>query len=493
MKAYDANGNLIELPDETSYEDLLSGRVFGTETAQTLEDISAGKEATPEIRGSNYPELDSFLNYMEGKYKAEDTGIWEKVKEDASQFLGTMYSGGIAEFASKSNAGAEVEGTDYLGAGLDVLPAAGAAGTIGSRMGKNFESAVFKYQGVDGKPRYLIDDTEVEYRPFNMNVSYNGEWVESVPIDQVLKHDKLYEEYPEIKDNLRILRDISVDGAFFQDHGGGKGTIVMGVTGFYPDQSVLMHEIQHWLQTRERIEKGTDPNVFDRDPRRKKIEQDADTELMKQQRALRMKLRDPATDQEDIHKQISELEDQRGRNRQKNSGYNWYESSAGEVEARTVADFFETTPEQIKAEADKQGVSLGEYVKNKLMSEDDQMLFYTPKEVLSNFEDTLPPIFKYNEDIETDIINVDADKIKGLVNTRPKKLAAVKEDIVEDRSPDKIPLPAITFVNGKVDIPDGNHRIQALIDMGVTDIPVAVGASNKADLEEFIKTYAASK
>jgi len=133
------------------------------------------------------------------------------------------------------------------------------------------------FQGMDGKWRFEIDDSD-------MKIHHPHEWlsdlrnayqedssgrVYGIKLTEVIKHDTLFQAYPELKDiNVTIL-DNKLKASFNPEH----NTIILNkkdypLEGACPLEnvkelkSILIHELQHVIQEREDFAVGGNPDEF---------------------------------------------------------------------------------------------------------------------------------------------------------------------------------------------------------------------------------------
>lgn len=125
------------------------------------------------------------------------------------------------------------------------------------------------FQGADGRWRFEIDDSAAQFKPLE-------DWVERasepgrVTLRDVLDHPALFAAYPEIaRVSVVVEPDRQAGGYFGAQPGRGftGAMIVIGDPSAYqegvaPAIDVLMHEIQHAIQTREGFATGGSPDVL---------------------------------------------------------------------------------------------------------------------------------------------------------------------------------------------------------------------------------------
>jgi hypothetical protein len=110
----------------------------------------------------------------------------------------------------------------------------------------------------DGKWRREISDANASLKKEAWDAVPESKLFEqatTVPLTDVLDHQKLFKAYPELK-NLRVVKRKG-----FLDFGGLQGWFdgdkTIGITPYSKDPlSTLLHEIQHWIQHREGYAQG---------------------------------------------------------------------------------------------------------------------------------------------------------------------------------------------------------------------------------------------
>ncbi len=121
----------------------------------------------------------------------------------------------------------------------------------------------------DGKMKFEIPDGEAVMRWKPRQALPDAKEGVYIPdkLGDVLEHPLLYKIYPEIKD-IPIVRDPNMDtkkalAMFIPPQTlGGKPTIVLSDAVAEPNMentSILLHEIQHWIQEKEGFAKGSNP------------------------------------------------------------------------------------------------------------------------------------------------------------------------------------------------------------------------------------------
>ena len=118
--------------------------------------------------------------------------------------------------------------------------------TVGGPLGKGFDAAKNKgevFDGVDGKPRYEIDDSAAKIN--KEKIGYQ------TPLSDILDHPTLYNDYPELKD-IKVTKTATDTSSF-----DGK-EITLGAYS-KSQKKALLHEVQHVIQKREDFAAGGEP------------------------------------------------------------------------------------------------------------------------------------------------------------------------------------------------------------------------------------------
>lgn len=110
------------------------------------------------------------------------------------------------------------------------------------------------HKGYDGKWRFEIDDSQMEIRDIESNY---------MKLDQLLKHDKLFEAYPILRELGVVFQDIEGNGSF--------NTLLFDIylnsrLKTDPEQlrKTLIHEIQHVIQSEEGFANGANIEYWSR-------------------------------------------------------------------------------------------------------------------------------------------------------------------------------------------------------------------------------------
>jgi hypothetical protein len=131
-------------------------------------------------------------------------------------------------------------------------------------MGKNPEDvrqATGWVHGLDGLPRFEINDRGMKLNPSNMREVGPGEYgprTNGLYLPDVMKHDDLFKAYPELG-GLKIERE-PIGSPYL---GGFLGDRISLAPAPVKDlRSVLSHEVQHGIQDIEGLTAGGGPSMF---------------------------------------------------------------------------------------------------------------------------------------------------------------------------------------------------------------------------------------
>jgi len=167
------------------------------------------------------------------------------------------------------------------------IPLVGLAGTFGSTLFKSFEKVAPKLDNAierlmkgedankvrqetgffiagDGLPRYEFSDrtAKVNFDRIPKNSAAR------VPIKDFIAHDILYDEYPDLEKVVVKQENNKKNSGSFQARFDHEGKLIGGTIWVDPNMSkdeitsTMLHEIQHWIQTKERIAEGSNVDLF---------------------------------------------------------------------------------------------------------------------------------------------------------------------------------------------------------------------------------------
>ncbi|WP_456390344.1 hypothetical protein [Hydrogenimonas sp.] len=213
----------------------------------------------------------------------------------------------------------------------------------------------------DGMERFEIDDSKAT---LNSN-ALPKEVGEFVNIKDMLKHDELYRNYPEIGD-IVVGIDTSFkrgDAEFAPYANQGKGAIFISKEG--ADKNVLLHELQHKIQEIENFARGgnIEEQLAKMDGEINNLKYEIDTE------------RDPFR-KEQLKKELADLEEAYGDTYK--TALDRYQKMAGEIEARDVEARMGYTPQERQ--------TIAPYSSENIPVEEAEVLFRGDPRKLAGYE-----------------------------------------------------------------------------------------------------------
>lgn len=121
------------------------------------------------------------------------------------------------------------------------------------------------YKGTDGQWRFEFDDTNAQFKSVLEGKKFSDiARMEESTLGEILDHEELFQNYPELRDVKFEVRAIPLD---FQRVTQGWFDIKLNklfVTPYAIDPlSTVLHEAQHWIQSKEGFENGANPNGSD--------------------------------------------------------------------------------------------------------------------------------------------------------------------------------------------------------------------------------------
>lgn len=114
------------------------------------------------------------------------------------------------------------------------------------------------FKGVDGKWRYEISDKDAKINQKALDLLKDDEHEFDLTVGDLLEHDRLFEAYPE-------LADVKIEKTSREDIGGSYAGDVIKLNLKNASEnlkSVLMHEIQHYIQHKEGFASGGSALTF---------------------------------------------------------------------------------------------------------------------------------------------------------------------------------------------------------------------------------------
>ncbi len=205
-----------------------------------------GRDISPRFGADTHPaiaELDSQFKQLQAQFDSAPSVVAKRQAERAMRQNRVQRQADYTTIISQLKRDAVAAKRRSLQGGYLAGPGA-----------KGYKSALERgevFDGVDGKPRFEVDDSGAKIK----NLSDGA-------ITDALDHPKLFKEYPELK-NVKVKFDANMsDGARGQQLG---DTIVINpnmVTTREGLKGTLLHELQHNIQSKERFSTGGDVREF---------------------------------------------------------------------------------------------------------------------------------------------------------------------------------------------------------------------------------------
>ena len=318
----------------------------------------AEREALEDAYGQNHPVVKRAMLAADRSDRASRLPPWQRGNIDPELLqkmglrAGLITAGSVAGsflFPDNKKAGAILGGAAGLllpagGAGVRFRRGqSGAIGGLGARTAKfdhlKAADSMLKegktreeiydstgwYQGVDGKWKFEIPDDAATINPDAIRAAKQGK---PVTLGDALKHDKLFEAYPELANIKLRVKPLAQHhkGSFLNDTltinsdpmaYAGKG-VVGGI------KSTILHEIQHSIQNKEGFAKGASVTTVGKKfaDQRKQASDDL--------RELNQQYRQGDPGYQKVQQKLKEI------NELDQKIYKEYRKHAGEVEARNV-------------------------------------------------------------------------------------------------------------------------------------------------------------
>lgn len=118
------------------------------------------------------------------------------------------------------------------------------------------------FRGYDGKWRYEIDDSKITITKSDKDYLQK---TSSTLLGYLIKHDELFEAYPQLKDVMVYVEDGEGDGDAYYNPKYKTITLKSNALSSLSDnglKGILIHEIQHAIQDIEGFTSGTDTSDF---------------------------------------------------------------------------------------------------------------------------------------------------------------------------------------------------------------------------------------
>jgi hypothetical protein len=121
----------------------------------------------------------------------------------------------------------------------------------------------------DGEYRFQISDKDAKFKQDITKIKpLRSEYSAGLPLDEVLDHPELFKQYPDLaKVQVKKTSDPKLNGSFraYFDNKGNftEGKIKLQTGRDSEDvMGILLHEIQHWVQTKEGWSSGSSSDTF---------------------------------------------------------------------------------------------------------------------------------------------------------------------------------------------------------------------------------------
>ena len=323
----------------------------------------------------------------------------------------------------------------------------------------------------DGKPRFEIDDNPATIRGAGTVETVAGK--QGTNMGDVMWHPSLYDEYPNTKGIPLEFKGKS-GGAYGTDMFGNEG-IMLGKN--VSDKSTPLHELQHSIQRQEGFATGGSPEMFMRGYQNKLKDLNSQvTDINQQMRAV------SGTPQYDelmnarsgIVKQIQAIEGRDGLGALESANKD-YRRLAGEAEARLTQSRMNMNPAERAASyppsmfdvpVKDQIVRYGDNVGGAMMQR-PKLQVKPPKEDIYSVADA-----NFSMGIPSGNKTVKIGTLQGSMSSAAGDAERVKK-LAGQMSADGGYIERL-IVDQNGNVIEGQHRLNALRSLGVTDIPVSV-------------------
>ena len=173
--------------------------------------------------------------------------LWTEAYQAAGGSKKTAQTGGKAQYL--------MAGRNARGADLDALNRAVEMQRDGAKM-EDIRKETGWFTGADGKWRYEIDDSGMEY--------YRGERVDrgNATLENIIDHEELFRAYPQLR-QVKVRFEDLPDGTRGQ-YDRKSNTIIMNQSLRSAPEDTLVHEIQHAVQQAEGFAAGSSPGYWNR-------------------------------------------------------------------------------------------------------------------------------------------------------------------------------------------------------------------------------------
>jgi hypothetical protein len=322
------------------------------------------------------------------------------------------------------------------------------------------------FGSADGKPRFEIDDSAAK-----IDFPAAGGKSSSSDAYDIISHRDLQSAYP----NAPSLKIVNKDDPSF---GGAYYSQLDGITVMRPDaaqaKSTTLHELQHAIQQRENFARGGSPDMFMRGYQNKLKDLNAQvTDINQQMRAV------SGTPQYDelmntrsgIVKQIQAIEGREGLGALEAANKD-YRRLAGEAEARLTQSRMNMTAAQRAASYPPSMFDVP--VKDQIVRYGDGKAMSVPKLQVKPPKEDIYSVAdaNFSMGIPSGNKTVKIDTLKGVMSSAADDAERVKK-LAGQMSADGGYIERL-IVDQNGNVIEGQHRLNALRSLGVTDIPVSV-------------------
>jgi hypothetical protein len=265
----------IKFPDQMSQDQMLNAlkRQYPMQASQKIDDALSKPESTISNRDVSLAEntKQKIANFLFDNKIVSDRYGAQRIGDNLSSLLGVLP--GIGDAQAGDEFGKAVAEGDYANAaiqGLSVIPAIGdfTPAIFAGVMAKNADKLKLKKaqelqsSGADrdkiwketgwlndkGDWKFEISDDKVGFLPTGREETFAAD------LNQVIKHDDLYSQYPDTE-------EIQTLGGFGSGKGASYNPADDEIKINFPDdrKSTLLHEVQHAVQQREGFARGGTP------------------------------------------------------------------------------------------------------------------------------------------------------------------------------------------------------------------------------------------
>lgn len=203
----------------------------------------------PSVAQRFFDALREFIRKLTGRVDPQlrqAEKLWTEAYKAAGSSKKTAQTGGKAQYL--------MAGRNARGADLDALNRAVEMQRDGAKM-EDIRKETGWFTGADGKWRFEIDDSGMEYYRMNERIGSD-----SATLENIIDHEELFRAYPQLRQAKVRFEDLP---------GGTKGQYDRESNTIRIDQSLrkapedtLVHEIQHAIQSAEGFAGGSSPEYW---------------------------------------------------------------------------------------------------------------------------------------------------------------------------------------------------------------------------------------